>query len=251
MIRRHVVRAGQDTDHHARFHCCGPWPYRVGPCIDADLGFNAQQSTIIVRVQSDFVAVFTRVRRRNQVLTAVFDPAHGPIEFGRQRSNGQFLRVEVAFNTEASSDVRCNHSHFAFRNVESACKACAQDMGELRGTVNGQLVESAVAVSKYAAAFQRHAAVSPHTKRSFDTDCGVGTGAFYIAGCSLCFNVKVVAPVLVHKGCIGDGGHIHIPHRRQLFQIDFACLCDVFCLRAGRCNADCNHFSDKTDFFLR
>ena len=174
MIDRDIVGPGHDAGRHAGFHRGGPRPHRIGAGIDHDFGFQTEDAAGLVGIGRQFIAVFTRMRRSDQMFAPVLDPAQRPIELHRQCGDREFFGVKLFFGPNPPPTSGATTRNLAFGDSEAFRQDGADDMGKLGRTVDDQFVEPPVVMRKHAAAFHRNAGMPPHLQALTHLHIGAG-----------------------------------------------------------------------------
>src|SRR4029077_378624 len=79
-------------------------PDRVpGAAIDEVIVAQCEDAAVIVEPDFDVVQLIARMRRADQVLAPVFDPAHRPPKFACEERDQQVFRVDMALAAEATA----------------------------------------------------------------------------------------------------------------------------------------------------
>ena len=194
------------------------------------------------------VAVLARMRRCNQMLAAILDPAQRLSELQRQRGDRDLLRIEVVLDPETAADIGRDHPQLRFGQSDRLRQHGANDVRKLGGAVDDELVEPALVMREHAAAFERHAGVPLHAQAFVNGHRRAGADGLQVAGLDPRLRKDVVGPVVMDGSRAGGERDVDIPDRRQFLEVDGAGLRDVFRLGARGCDADADEIADEADF---
>src|SRR3954452_9864783 len=101
--------------------------------------------------------VVAGVRRRQEMLVAVLEPAHREIEFKRQRGEDDLLRIEPRLRAETAADIRGDDAYAALLQPEDLAERLPHRVRRLGRGVDHDLVEPVVAIGEYGPTFHRRA----------------------------------------------------------------------------------------------
>ena len=93
--------------------------------------------------------VVAGMRRGQQVLVAVLDPAHREVEFEGQRGEDDLLRIEPRLRAEPAADIGRDDAQLAQRHAEDFADRDAHRMRRLGRGIDHDLVEPVIAVRKH------------------------------------------------------------------------------------------------------
>ncbi len=243
-VVRDRVRPRQGARHHPGF-VIGPLrPQPVGAGIDDDLGVDPENAALPVGVGGDLVVMVAGMRRGQQMLAAVLDPAHRVIELERQCRQDDLFRVEPGLGPEPAADIGSDDADAALLDVEDLGQCDAHGMRRLGRGVDHDLVEPIVAIGEHAAAFERRARLPLHAKFAGHRHIGRARRGIDVAALQRVLDVEVVAPLLVHR--VAAAAHVarRVDHRVQYLEIDRDGIGEVFRLAARRRNAGGDRLAD-------
>jgi hypothetical protein len=99
--------------------------------------------------------VVARVRRRQQMLGALLDPAYRMVELERQRCEDDLLRIEPGLRAETAADIGCHDPDATLIYAQNFAQCDAQRMRRLGRGINHHFVETVIATGEHGAAFER------------------------------------------------------------------------------------------------
>ena len=115
-----------------------------------------------VGIGGDPVMMVAGMRRGQQMLVAVLDPAHRVVEFQRQRGEDDLLRIEPRLGAEAAADIGRDDPDAALVDPENLADRDAHRVRRLGRGVDHDLVEPVVAIGQHAAALHRRTRLPVH-----------------------------------------------------------------------------------------
>ena len=121
------------------------------------------------------------MERREQVLAARFDPAHGTAEQPRRRGGGELFAVERNLLAEAAADVRRDHAHRALRNSEARRQRRAHRMRDLRRVPERERLVARQPACETPACLDRRVRLPALVKAHVDHAVGGAQGRFDVA----------------------------------------------------------------------
>ena len=154
-ISLHRVRAGQDRCDLRRFKAGGEWIGGICTGIDHRFGVDANQRAVGFGVQRDVVVVLTTIGIAGELFAPILDPAHRMAEQAREEARAHFLGQQDALVAEAAADIGGHDANARLIQPETTSEARADDVWELRGGIDQQLLEPTIPGGDDTAAFQR------------------------------------------------------------------------------------------------
>ncbi len=245
-VVRDRVRPRQRARHHPGFMIRPLRPQPVSAGIDGDLGVNAEDMALPVGVGRDLVVVIAGMRRSQQMLVTVLDPAHRVIELQCQCRQDDFFRVEPGLGPEPAADIGRDDADAALLEIENFGQCDAHRVRRLGRSIDHDLVEAVVAIGEHAAAFERRARLPLHAKFAGHRHSGRARRGIDVAVLQRMLDVEIVAPLLMYW--VAASAHVarRVDHRFQYLEIDRNAAGEVFRLAARRRNAGGNGFADIT-----
>ena len=76
-----------------------------GAAIDDVIVAQREDAAVVVEADLDIVQLVARMRRADQVLAPVLDPAHRPPELAGEECDQQVFGVDMALAAEAAADI--------------------------------------------------------------------------------------------------------------------------------------------------
>ena len=154
------------------------------------------------------------------MLVAVLDPAHRVIELERQCRQDDLFRVEPGLGPEAAADIGRDDADAALLDVEDLGQCDAHGMRRLGRGIDNDFVEAIVAIGEHTAAFERRARLPLHAEFSGHRHFGRARRSVDVAGLQGVLDIKIVAPLLVHR--MAAAAHVAgcVDHRLQYLEID-------------------------------
>ena len=101
-----LVGSGDVAGRNPDLHGGGPGPGRIGAVVDDDPCFESEDRAVPTCRELEGVDVLAGVDAGREILTAIRDPAHGPVEQAREIRNEDFLGIERALDAKPTADVR-------------------------------------------------------------------------------------------------------------------------------------------------
>ena len=95
-------------------------------------------------------------------------------ELARREADEELLGIERRLAAEAAADVGRDHPQPVARQVERLGQAVAQDAGNLRRRMQGELVAAGVVFGKAGARLDRRGGLAAHAKAAADRREGLG-----------------------------------------------------------------------------
>ena len=92
---------------------------------------QCEDAAVIVEPDFDVVQLIARMRRADQVLTPVFDPAHRPPKFACEERDQQVFGVDMALAAEATADVERDAANPRLRQTQECSGFAAHPMNYL------------------------------------------------------------------------------------------------------------------------
>ncbi len=153
-VRQHPVRTGQDARGSQRLERRRGRIRVIRARIGHDARPDRQQRAVGRRGDLDRRPPFTRLRRRRQILTALLDPFHRPLEHPRERRHRDVFGEDLHLESEAAADVGRHDPDAHFREVEGRRQRGAEERRALARRPQRQRL--AVPVRHHAARLHRH-----------------------------------------------------------------------------------------------
>jgi hypothetical protein len=179
-----------------------------------------------------------------QVLAAVFDPAHRIPELQRQCRQDNLLGIKPRLGPEPAADIGGDHPDCPFVDAEGLGDRDPHRVRHLSRGPDHDLVEPVVAVGKDRSPFERHTRLPVHPVLARYRDFGRARGALDVAAFEAALEVEVVAPLLVDQGRAAAHVAQRVDHGVEHLVIDGNQCCEVFGLAASRCDAGGDRFAD-------
>ena len=155
-----------------------------------------------------------------EMLAAVLDPAHGMIDFERERGDRRLFRRQSRLRAETAAHVGRDDADVALLEPEHLGQPQPDDVRHLGRGVDHELVQAMVAIGQHRAPLERDRDVPVHAIGPAHHDLGGARHLFEVALLEYPLDEQVVPPVLVHQaGRLGDGGG-GVDDRRQDLEID-------------------------------
>ena len=150
---RDRIGAREATRRHVGFLIGTLRPHAIGAGIDGDLAIDAEDVTLPIGIRRDPVMMVARMRAGQQMFVAILDPAHGMVEFQRQRGQDDLLGIQPRLGSKATADIGRDNPDAAFLDPEDFAERDAHRMRRLGRGIDHDLVEAVVAIRQHAAAF--------------------------------------------------------------------------------------------------
>ena len=148
----------------------------------------------------------------------VFDPADGAAGPQCDRTNRDVLGHQPGLAAEPAADIGRDHAELADLKAERLGESEPQEVGDLRGHMDHELVGARIPVREHRPAFHRHRRLPVHAIAT-GQDHRHPAHRFDIATAERRSDVDVVAPGLVDQGRRIAARDQRLDHRRQRFQI--------------------------------
>ena len=222
---------------------CGNW-------VDVTNTINGNEPAVGVGISVDLVMMLAAIGVGDQVLAAIFQPAHRALHLPGQPGEQDFLAAQQALVAEAAADIRRDNADAAVVDTEAQSEPGLHRMRKLRGGDHREQPHAGVVVCDHAASLHREHAMACGADRLADLDrCAfdaVVEGAIVAK-----LDEDVVAPFLVHERRVGLECGEHVGDGRQFLEVERHRGRDVFRLRAGVGDAHRDDLADVADLVGR
>src|SRR5205814_180051 len=178
--------------------------------IDDDLAIDPEHLALPVSIGGDLVMMVAGMSAGQQILAAVLDPAHGVIEFERQRREDDLLGIKPRLRAKPATDIGRDDPDAALLDPEDLAERDPHRVRRLRRGIDDNLVEPVVAIGQDGAAFQRRAGLPVHAVFAGDGDFRRARRGLDITALDHPFEIEVVAPALMHD--MAAAGQTDIRH---------------------------------------
>ena len=186
------------------------------------------------------------MRRSQQMLAAILDPAHRMSDFHGDRRDGDVLRHDSVLAAEAAADVGRDDPHLVFRKAEHPRQRHALDLAALGRQIDHQFVEPMIPIGEHAAAFERNRGLPIKPQPAAQPDRRRGE-RLRISLDDAGADVGVARPLIENARTVGAHGGNDIDDRRQLLELDTDLVGHILGLRPRRHHASCDRLPDVTD----
>ena len=144
----------------------------IGALVVEDLVLDAEDMAVLVDRDAREMALLAALVGAHQVLAAVLDPFHRPVEPHRRDQHQQVLGIELAADAETAADMALVHMQRRRAALEHAAERLAIAVRDLRRAVQLQQILRRVIDADGAASLHGHAGVPAGLH--VDLDHGVG-----------------------------------------------------------------------------
>ena len=223
---------------------------RISTGIDRGRRVQSDQAAVAVGIGGDVVIMLTAIGVAGKLLAPVFQPAHRMAEVPGQISRTHLFRQQHSFVAEAATNIRRNDSDVFLRQTEASREAGANDVRNLGGGIQNDLIEPLVIDRDHTAPFEWRHALSSRSQRSSDHD---GRVFFDLAqiGFDAAFEENIVAPMFVYQRCIGRARCQHVDDSGQFLKIDLHRSREIFGFCPRRSHTDRDRFADVAYLVMR
>ena len=191
--------------------------------------------------------VVAGVSGRQEMLAAVLDPAHGMIEFERERGDRRLFRRQPRLRPETAAHVGRDDANVALLEPEHLGQSQPDDVRHLGRGVDDELVQPMVAIGQHRAPLERHRDMPVHAIGPAHHHVGGAGHLVEVALLEYPLDEQVVRPALVHQaGRLGQRGG-RVDDCRQHLEIDADRIGEVLRFGAGRRDACGNGVADIAD----
>src|SRR5207248_396766 len=195
-VVRDRVRAGQGAPGHIGFLVWTLRPESVRAGIDDDLAIDPEHLALAVGIGGDLVMMVAGMSAGQQILAAVLDPAHGVIEFERQRREDDLFGIKPRLRAKPATDIGRDDPDAALLDPEDLAERDPHRVRRLRRGIDDNLVEPVVAIGQDGAAFHRRAGLPVHAVFAGDGDFRRARRGRDVTALDYPFEIEVVAPAL-------------------------------------------------------
>ena len=176
------------------------------------------------------VGVVAGMRRSQQMLAPVLDPAHRMADLQRDRGDRNVLRHDPVLAAETAADIGRDHAHLVLRDAEHPRQRQALNLAALRRQIDDEFVEPVIPIGEHAAAFERHGGLPVEPQPAVQPDRRRGED-FRIAFDDAGADVGVARPLIEHARTVGAHRGHDIDDGRQFLEFDADLVGQVFGLR--------------------
>ena len=144
-----------------------------------DVGLEAEQPPVRARRRANAYLLVARVAGSQQVLAAILDPLHGPVQVAGQPRHDDLLRVHVRLLAEAAADVGAAHPAGLERKLEQLRERGPHPVGRLGGRPDADA--ASFRDGEHPARLDRRGAVARVHEDALDDHGGLGEGSLDVS----------------------------------------------------------------------
>ena len=214
-----------------------------------DVTFDAEQRAVSRGRDEQIVGVVARVNGREQMLAAIFDPAHRMLELERQRRDGDVFRHQPVLAAEPAADVGRDHANLALGQTKRFGQPEPLDVTALGRKIDHELVVSMIPISQYAATFERHRGLTVHPELTAQADRR-GIERLRRAFFDNAGDIGVVGPALEHAWAVRAHRRDAIDDGGQLFELKRDLVGEILGLGTRRRDASSDGLAGVADSLI-
>src|SRR5260221_3774924 len=124
----------------------------------------------------DIVNLITTMDSRSKILAAVLNPLNGTTRFHGGESRNHLFGIDIEFGAKAATDFWYNHTYLVLRQTNESSQDNSQEVGNLRGTPDGQIFTCLAVLCYNTARLHRDRGKSLVDQAGFHNDSAISLG---------------------------------------------------------------------------